>query len=119
MKLVLNNWVLSLTESLAETVALAESLAIDPRRFLKTIEGGPLDVAYVHLKGGAMVNREFPPSFTLSLALKDAELVLEAAERHDKELPVTRAVERQMRRAVEDGRGDEDMAATYWASAAG
>ena len=40
----------------------------------------------------------------------------EAAERKDLELPITRAVESQMRRAVEDGHGGEDMAATLWAS---
>lgn len=117
MKLVLNNWVLSLVESLAETVALAESLAIDPRLFLETIEGGPYGPPSAALKGGAMVEREFPPSFPLSLALKDAGLVLEAAERKRLELPVTRAAQAQMRRAVEAGHGDEDMAATYWASA--
>jgi 3-hydroxyisobutyrate dehydrogenase len=119
MKLVLNNWVLSLVESLAETVALAESLAIDPRQFLDTIEGGPLGLPYARLKGGAMVAREFPPSFPLALALKDAGLVLEAAERKRLELPVTCAVRAQMERAVEQGHGGEDMAATYWASAAG
>ena len=46
MKLVLNNWVISLTESLAETIALAESLAIDPQQFLDTIDGGLVGVPY-------------------------------------------------------------------------
>ncbi len=59
------------------TVALAESLAIDPKQFLETIEGGPLGVPYAALKGEAMVKRELPPSFPLELALKDAGLVLE------------------------------------------
>lgn len=117
MKLVLNNWVLSLVEALAETVALAESLAIDPSRFLETIDGGPLGVPYANLKGEMMLEREFPPSFPLELALKDARLVLEAADRKGLELPVARAVESQMRRAAQDGHGREDMAATYWASA--
>lgn len=115
-KLVLNNWVLSLTESVAETVALAEALDLDPQLFLDTIAGGPLDSPYAQLKGGAMIAREFPVSFALELALKDARLVLEAAERHDHEAPLMEAVERQMGRAVEAGHGDEDMAATYWAS---
>ena len=43
MKLVLNNWVLSLTVGTAETIGLAERLGVDPRRFLEAIEGGNLD----------------------------------------------------------------------------
>jgi 3-hydroxyisobutyrate dehydrogenase len=117
MKLVLNNWLLALVEGLAETIALADSLAIDPREFLETIEGGPLGVPYARLKGELMIEREFPPSFPLDLALKDARLVLEAAERKDVELPLTREVEAQMGRAVEAGHGEEDMAAVYLASA--
>ena len=116
MKLVLNNWVISLTESLAETIALAESLAIDPQQFLDTIDGGLFGVPYAALKGEAMIKREFPPSFPLEHALKDARLVLTAADRKDLALPVTRAVESQMGRAVEEGHGREDMAATSWTS---
>ena len=62
-----------------------------------------------------MVEREFPASFPLALALKDAGLVLEAAERERLELPATRSVQAQMARAVEQGHGDEDMAAVVHA----
>jgi 3-hydroxyisobutyrate dehydrogenase len=116
-KLVLNNWLLSLTEGVAETIALAEALDVDPKVFLGTIEGGPLDSAYAQMKGGAMIERSFEPSFALSLARKDAGLVLEAAERHDQPAPLAEVVKRQMEKAEEAGHGDEDMAATYWASA--
>ena len=118
-KLVLNHWVLGLTEAVAETVALAEALDIDPQLFLDTIEGGPLDSGYAQMKGGAIIARSFDPSFTLSLARKDAGLVLEAASRHEHPAPLAEVVERQMARAIEAGHGDEDMAATYFASAAG
>jgi 3-hydroxyisobutyrate dehydrogenase len=117
LKLVLNTWVVTLVESVAETIALAEGLGIDPQLFLETIKGGPLDIAYAHLKGGAMIARSFPASFKLSLALKDARLVREAAADAGLELPVVDAVQRQFERAVEMGHGDEDVAAAYWASA--
>jgi 3-hydroxyisobutyrate dehydrogenase len=115
-KLVLNSWLLTLTEGVAETIALAEALDVDPKVFLDTIDGGPLDVAYAHMKGGAMIERSFDPSFALSLARKDAGLVLEAAERHDQPAPLVEVVKRQMEKAEEAGHGDEDMAATFWAS---
>lgn len=116
LKVVLNHWILALVEGLAETVALAEGIDVDPRSFLETIAGGPLDSPYAQMKGEAMAAREFPPSFALELALKDAELVREAADRHDLELPLIEAVARQMRRATEAGHGREDMAATVRAS---
>jgi 3-hydroxyisobutyrate dehydrogenase len=118
-KLVLNNWLLSLTEGVAETVALAEALDVDPREFLDVISGGPLDSGYAQLKGGTMIERDFTPSFALSLARKDAGLVLEAAERHDQPAPLAAVVKSQMEKAEEAGHGDADMAATYYASRPG
>jgi 3-hydroxyisobutyrate dehydrogenase len=117
LKLVLNAWIVSVVESLAETIALAEGLGLDPTRFRETIAGGPLDLPYAQLKGQAMIKREFPPSFKLSLALKDATLVREAAAGAGLELQVIAAVQRSFERAVKLGHGDEDLAAAYWASA--
>jgi 3-hydroxyisobutyrate dehydrogenase len=117
LKLVLNAWIVSLTESLAETLALAHSLDVEPARFLETISGGPLDAGYAQLKGKAMAERAFTPaSFGLTLALKDARLVLAAAARSELSLPVVEAVAAQMARAEADGHGEEDMAATFLAS---
>jgi 3-hydroxyisobutyrate dehydrogenase len=117
MKLVLNNWVLSITGATAETIALAEELGIDPAQFLAAIEGGPLDSAYAQLKGKMMIERSFEPSFPVRLAAKDARLVLEAGESDGREMPLTRAVERRLSEAADLGHGDEDMAAVYHASA--
>lgn len=114
LKLVLNNWVLSVTVATAETIALAERLAVDPRSFLEAIEGGPLDSAYAQLKGKMMLDRSFDPSFPLALAAKDARLVLEALNGDEPALP--RAIEQRLLQAAELGHGDEDMAAVYWAA---
>ncbi len=53
LKLVLNNWVISFVESLAETIALAEGLGVDPAKFFEGIEGGAMYAPYVKLKGDA------------------------------------------------------------------
>jgi 3-hydroxyisobutyrate dehydrogenase len=119
LKLVVNLWVLSLTEAAAETIAFAESLGLDPRLFLETVGGGPLDLPYLQLKGKAILERSLDASFKLSLAAKDARLVLEAAEGAGVDLALARAVRERMERAVELGHGDEDMAATYFATASG
>jgi 3-hydroxyisobutyrate dehydrogenase len=111
MKLVGNSWVLALVEGVAETIALAEELGIDPRKFLEMIDGGPMFAPYAKLKGEAMIAREFPPSFPLALAAKDAGLIAEAAPN----LPLPKLVREQMLKAVAAGHGEEDMAATFLA----
>ena len=116
MKLVVNSWLLSLVEGLAETVAFAEGIDIDPAQFLETISGSPVDNPYAQMKGQMMVERSFEPSFKLELAAKDARLVLEAMERHDLELPMLEAIRSQLEEAAEE-HGDKDMAAAYLASA--
>jgi 3-hydroxyisobutyrate dehydrogenase len=116
LKLVLNAWIVALVEGLAETVAFAEGIGVDPRKFLEVIDGGPLGPAYAQLKGKAMIERSFDPSFTLSLAAKDAGLVAEAAAAAGMELPLPGLVRDQMRKAIDSGHGDKDMAATFLAA---
>ena len=111
LKLVTNAWLLALVGGLAESVATAEALGVDPRLFLQTIEGGPLDTAYAHLKGGAMLDREYATSFSVANAAKDAGLVQAAAGKQDLRLPMTAAVESLMVAAGDAGHGDADMAA--------
>ena len=113
LKLVLNAWVLAVTQGTAEMIALAEGLGLDPRQALDALEGGPLDLPYLRVKGGMMMAGEFPPSFPLSLAAKDAALVAGAAQRAGVDLPLARAVAERYAHAREAGLGDEDMAATY------
>jgi 3-hydroxyisobutyrate dehydrogenase len=116
MKLVVNSWLLSLVEGLAETIAFAEGIDIDPRQFLETISGGPVDNPYAQMKGRMMIERSFEPAFKLELAAKDARLVVEAIERHDLELPMLEAIRAQLDRAAQE-HGEKDMAAAYLASA--
>jgi 3-hydroxyisobutyrate dehydrogenase len=116
LKLVVNTWIIGLVETLAETVALARDLGLDPATFLEVIEGEPFDSRYAQIKGKAMIEGEFPPSVRLALALKDAGLVLEAAEI---QLPLVQTVAEQFQQAFAAGHGDEDMAAVIHATLPG
>jgi 3-hydroxyisobutyrate dehydrogenase len=115
LKLVLNAWLMTLVAGLAETVAFAEAIGIDPKLFLETIDGNPVGPQYAQIKGKLMTEREFPPSFTLELARKDVGLVLEAAERHYFAAQLGPAVAHVLDRALERGHGSEDMAAALYA----
>jgi 3-hydroxyisobutyrate dehydrogenase len=117
LKLVVNTWLLSLVEGAAESIALAQALGVDPREFLAAVEGGSVDSPYLQLKGKAMIEQQFEPSFTLEHAHKDVELVLEAARGAGLELALAEAIDTKFERALELGHGDEDMSATWYATA--
>jgi 3-hydroxyisobutyrate dehydrogenase len=113
LKLVVNAWVLAQIEGIAESVQLAERTGIDPELFLDAIAGTPTDSLYAQSKGRVMITRDFRPSFRLAGALKDADLVLDAARTAGVEMVVTTAVRDQLRKVVADGHGDADMAAIF------
>jgi 3-hydroxyisobutyrate dehydrogenase len=113
LKLAANAWVFTVVEGVAESLALTRDLGLDPRLFLEAISGGALDAPYVGLKGTAMLDGSFDPAFALAGALKDADLILEAARDAGLELGVLPGVREHFARAVEAGHGDLDMAATY------
>jgi 3-hydroxyisobutyrate dehydrogenase len=116
LKLVVNSWVLALTTAIGEAMALADGLGLDPKLFLESIAGGPLDVTYAHAKGGAILSGEYSPSFKTETAVKDTELVVEAAHAAGLSPLLAEAVRDQMRRAVELGHGERDMASVYHAA---
>src|SRR4051794_27225850 len=106
MKMVVNTWLLALVEGLAESIALAEGLELDPAKFLEVIDGGPLFAPYAKVKGGAMIEGAFDPSFALKHAAKDARLAAEAARDAGLRLPLLATIGDQMSRGVDDGHGD-------------
>ena len=116
LKLVVNNWIVGLLGVLAETLAFAKTVGVDPAAFLETIEGGPLGLPYAQLKGNMMIEEDFPTSFSARLARKDAGLVLGAAEAYDLPMPVAEAVAARFDEAIRAGHGEEDMAAVYRAA---
>jgi 3-hydroxyisobutyrate dehydrogenase len=116
LKLVTNAWIVSVVEGAAETIALAEGLGLDGSAFFDAIDGGPLDMPYLRLKGGAMLERDFEPTFALELASKDARLAVESAERVGLDLPALKAISARMQEAVPE-HGKEDLSVTFLTSA--
>lgn len=115
LKLVANSWVLTVVEGIAESLALARALGVEPRQFLEVVKGGAMDAPYVQLKGSAMLDGDFTPAFGLDGAAKDAGLIVEAARAAGADLAVIEAVQQHFARALDAGYGDRDMAATFLA----
>jgi 3-hydroxyisobutyrate dehydrogenase len=115
LKLVVNAWVLAVLEGIAQSLAFAEGLGLDPRLFLEAVRGGAMDAPYVQLKGNSMLAGDFTPSFGLTNADKDAQLILRAAERAGVQLPIAQAAHEFFVRAIQAGHGEQDMAAVFLA----
>jgi len=113
LKLVVNHWILNSVENLAQTLAFAEALELDPRRFLELISGAPFDMQYAHWKAELMLEQNFPVAFALKLARKDVELALDAAAAAGIELPLAEVTSRRQAKAIDAGYGEDDSAATY------
>jgi 3-hydroxyisobutyrate dehydrogenase len=115
MKLVFNNWVFALVESVAESIELARGLGVDAGDFLRVVDGTHLDTPYLQLKGRMIIEQSFEPAFKLALARKDAHLIADAMRASGLSLPVTTTVLEHFDRAAELGHGDDDMSALAFA----
>jgi len=113
LKLAANAWVITVVEGIAEALALTRSLGLDPALFLEAVSGGAMDAPYVGVKGRAMLAGDFEPSFAVSGAAKDADLIVAAARGAGVELAVVEAARNHLARALAAGHGEQDLSATY------
>jgi 3-hydroxyisobutyrate dehydrogenase len=109
MKLVVNAYMSTLIEGVAEALELASHLSIDTAALASAIEGGPLDAPIAGAKLHKMDIGDFAPEFPLEWALKDVDLAIEAAG--GDRLPLLEALSRQWREAVDAGHGRQDVSA--------
>jgi 3-hydroxyisobutyrate dehydrogenase len=119
MKLVFNFWILAVTATAGETIALAEALGVGGDRFLELIAGGFADAGYAQRKGPLMLKRDYTPSFRLGLGRKDAALALEAGRAEGLDLRLAEALVAAMDVAIERGHADSDIAAVHEATRPG
>jgi 3-hydroxyisobutyrate dehydrogenase len=113
LKLAANAWVITVVEGIAESLALTRSLGLDPHLFLQAVAGGAMDAPYVQLKGTAMIEGDFAPSFSLDGAAKDGDLIVAAARGAGVGLAVVEAARDHLARALAAGHGGQDLSATY------
>ncbi|MFI0357379.1 NAD(P)-dependent oxidoreductase [Actinomadura sp. 9N407] len=115
LKVTTVGYAITLTSIVAEALALVEGLGLDPALFGEVVSGGPLDNAYVQAKMQAILTGDYEPSFALRNAEKDTRLIGEAARSAGIRVDMADAAGERFRRAIDQGHGDEDMAATYFA----
>ena len=107
LKLVNNTWLAFANEAVAGSVALADRLGLTTRSVLDALGGAPLVSPWQAAKLQRIADGEFSAQFSLSLALKDVHLALQAAG--DARLPVLACLADEWQQAVDQGLGEQDL----------
>jgi 3-hydroxyisobutyrate dehydrogenase-like beta-hydroxyacid dehydrogenase len=88
-KLAINMILQNNRAALAEGIAFAEGLGLDPAVFLATARKSAAYSGVMDTKGDKMVQRDFTPQSHISQTLKDTELILTEASRRNLFVPMT------------------------------
>jgi L-threonate 2-dehydrogenase len=114
-KLAINLILQNNRAALAEGIAFAEGLGLDPAVFLATARKSAAYSRVMDTKGDKMLKRDFTPQSRISQTLKDAELILGEAKRRNLWLPMTSTQTALLRAAIALEGPDSDSAAVIQA----
>lgn len=106
-KLVANSTLFGALGVLGEALALADALGLPSTVAFRVLETTPM-AAQAKRRRPALESGEYPPRFALALALKDADLVVEAAAESGADLRLAMAARSWLADAKKTGRGDDD-----------
>jgi 3-hydroxyisobutyrate dehydrogenase-like beta-hydroxyacid dehydrogenase len=109
-KLVANTTLVGVIGILGEALALAETLGLSREAAFEVL-GKTALADQAERRRAAVESGEYPPRFALYLARKDADLILEAAEKAGIELRLTRGAREWLADAEAAGLGDADYSA--------
>jgi 3-hydroxyisobutyrate dehydrogenase-like beta-hydroxyacid dehydrogenase len=118
VKLGGNFLIASMLEALGEAFALVRKAGVDSGKFLEMINGALFKSPLYANYGGIVTQERFdPPGFKLRLGLKDARLVLQAADLLEAPMPLASLIHDHLLSAVARGHGEKDWAALASVSA--
>lgn len=111
MKLVINAWLISMMQGVAESMQLAKQFGFTPRQLWETLDGGPLAAPYVKGKLEMIRKEDYTPQMQLQHALKDARLALANAPQGT--MPMMNEIVDMWSQASQGGLAEQDLAAVY------
>lgn len=98
-------------QAVAEGVALASRLGVDPRRVVEAIGGGAAASWVLDNRAENMIRDDYPLGFRVRLHRKDLRIAIESGERAGVDMTLARLVASREDELIEAGHGDEDMSA--------
>jgi len=112
MKLVVNAMVYIFAQGMAEALTLGRKAGLDWSTMLDTLSQSAIASPWLKVKAELMKRRDFTPTMTAPLVLKDLDLMLSAARAQGVPMPLTAMTRQLMQMLVGAGLGDEDYLAT-------
>lgn len=112
-KLAINLLLALVGEGVAETLWLGERAGLDKEKLLQLIGASGMNTPLFQGKQTMYREERFPAAFPLRLMAKDLGLITEEAKRLTLDLPLATTAHTQYQQALQNGHGDEDMAAVY------
>jgi len=109
-KLVANSTLVGVVGLLGEALALGTALGLPAEVAFDVLEATPLG-EQAKRRRPAFESGEYPPRFSLSLARKDADLILDAAAQRELDLRLATAAREWLADAERSGRGADDYSA--------
>ena len=111
MKLVGNLIVALEMEALAEGLVLAQKAGLDLNTVMEVVKVADFRSPLLVSNGQNILKRDFAPSFTLKLMLKDANIIQKFGNSLQSPIPALRVVEKNLAAAVALGFGTENASA--------
>ena len=112
MKLVANAIVVNTAQAMAEALALGRKAGLDWDLMLDTLAQSTIASPWLKAKVRLLKPRDFTPTMTARLILKDIDLMLAAARASAVPMPLTAVTRAAMQDVITTGRGEEDYMAT-------
>ncbi|MCC7461048.1 MAG: NAD(P)-dependent oxidoreductase [Gammaproteobacteria bacterium] len=110
--------VAGLIRAIGEALAFARAGGLDLDKVVETLGGGAAASWYLAHRGPFMARGEYPAGFRVRLHAKDLRICREMAREHGVVLPVIEETLSDYQRLIDQGHGDEDIAAIYRIKAA-
>jgi 3-hydroxyisobutyrate dehydrogenase-like beta-hydroxyacid dehydrogenase len=108
MKLVANAIIVSTAQATAEALALGRKAGLDWSAMLDTLAQSTIASPWLKAKLALLKQRDFTPTMTTRLILKDIDLMLAAAQANGVEMPLTGLTRDIMQSAASAGHAEED-----------
>ena len=112
-KLVLNSLLGIFGEAYSEVLLLAQNFGIDTETIVNAISNSGMSSPLFQEKKDMLTNREYPAAFMLKHMTKDLKLSNEEIENRKLSLPLIEDTTRNYSDALEQGYGEQDMAAIF------
>lgn len=114
MKICHNALLTQIQNGVNETMALAEASGIDKQKFAMAMSYGNAQNRYLDTKWKTIEDSDYTPAaFTINNMNKDANIAVNYAKSLGRSMPGEEHILDVYQKAIDDGLGQEDIAATY------